>query len=305
MAICVYCKKEFVPKRKTIGKYCSHECMHADHSANGRPDKRSHKNVVCDFCGKVYTPKKWKSDAKHHYCSQKCERDSLRRYGAQLVSCPMCGKQFMPNCDRKTFCSRECACASLRLYKDKQERKQAEKARYRERHRAEYELKAQLRAEQTKAAQEVRAKAREEAKLLRLQARIHPCAIYGAMTSRPKYCSQACANRAGNKRKEVKRRHKLRENGKVDYSISLEGLILRDKNICHICGCKCDRSDYQMIDGVFIAGNMYPSIDHVIAVANGGTHEWSNVKLAHRICNSNKNAEAVHEAENGQLMLWA
>ena len=55
----------------------------------------------------------------------------------------------------------------------------------------------------------------------------------------------------------------------------------------------------------FIAGNMYPSIDHVIAVANGGTHEWSNVKLAHRICNSNKNAETVHEAENGQLMLWA
>lgn len=296
MAICVYCKKEFVPKRQTIGMYCSRACVYADHAAS-----KQHKEAVCDFCGKVYTPKQWKNDAKHHYCSQKCEHDSLRGY-SELVSCPICGKQFMPNCDRKTFCSNKCSSMSRRVYyKDKQEQRKIYNARYREKHRAEYELKARQREE----AKEARAKAKEEAKLLKLQARFHPCAICGTMTDRPKYCSQACANRAENNRKEVKRRHKLRENGKVDYSISLESLILRDKNICHICGCKCDRSDYQMIDGVFIAGNMYPSIDHVIAVANGGTHEWSNVKLAHRICNSNKNAEAVHEAENGQLMLWA
>lgn len=31
-----------------------------------------------------------------------------------------------------------------------------------------------------------------------------------------------------------------------------------------------------------------PSIDHIVALANGGTHEPSNVQAAHLLCNSMK-----------------
>lgn len=33
---------------------------------------------------------------------------------------------------------------------------------------------------------------------------------------------------------------------------------------------------------------MYPTIDHIVAMANGGGHTWDNVQLAHAICNSYK-----------------
>ena len=39
----------------------------------------------------------------------------------------------------------------------------------------------------------------------------------------------------------------------------------------------------------FIAGNDYPSIDHIIPISKGGQHTWDNVQLAHMICNSIKN----------------
>ncbi len=68
----------------------------------------------------------------------------------------------------------------------------------------------------------------------------------------------------------------------------LKELYKRDKGICYICGSKCDYEDYTYRGNTFIAGNYYPSIDHVIPLCKGGTDEWSNLRLAHRICNSYK-----------------
>lgn len=308
MAICTYCKKEFVPKKSSTGKYCSRECCFADFKKNGRPDPRSHKTAVCEFCGKTYQPKKWKTQTLHHYCSSECQHNALRRHGSEPVSCPVCGKQFMPTCDKIKYCSVKCSCASKRgqplydrrKYANNAERKRAEKARWKERHKDELEAKA--------AAKEAERIERNRRKLeiayQKKLARVHECPVCGTTTDRPKYCCDVCAAKAANRRKEINRRHKLRENGAVDHSISLERLIRRDKNICHICGGKCDITDCQTVDGTFIAGNMYPSIDHVVAVANGGKHQWDNIKLAHMICNSTKNAAVLHEVAGGQLKLW-
>ena len=41
-------------------------------------------------------------------------------------------------------------------------------------------------------------------------------------------------------------------------------------------------------DGYFLAGDNYPSRDHVVPLAKGGTHTWDNVKLAHFRCNTLK-----------------
>ena len=117
-----------------------------------------------------------------------------------------------------------------------------------------------------------------------------------------KTCSQACANKRKNRIKEVKRRRKLKSNGNINWNISLKQLYERDKGICYICNKKTDINDYEIRnDGTFIAGDNYPSIDHLIPVNKGGTHTWDNVRLAHRHCNIIKSDKLVKEEKYGQL----
>lgn len=102
-----------------------------------------------------------------------------------------------------------------------------------------------------------------------------------------KYCSERCANRLHNARKSDKRRAKIQE--VYDDDISLEITFKRDNGICWLCGCQCDWDDY-IIDeeGNIIIGNRYPTRDHVVPLAKGGRHNWDNIRLACRLCNSKK-----------------
>ncbi len=102
------------------------------------------------------------------------------------------------------------------------------------------------------------------------------------------YCSSRCRDRHSEGKHTRHRIEKAKQNGKIDYTITLDKLIKRDNNICYICNRECNLNDYTYNGNTFIAGNYYPSIDHIIPLAKGGTHEWSNVKLAHRICNTLK-----------------
>ena len=102
------------------------------------------------------------------------------------------------------------------------------------------------------------------------------------------YCSKKCRDRGNSNKKDRLRYERAKQNGKVNYTITLDKLIKRDNNICYICNRECNLSDYTYNGNTFIAGNYYPSIDHVIPIAKGGTHEWNNIRLAHRICNSMK-----------------
>ena len=127
----------------------------------------------------------------------------------------------------------------------------------------------------------------EERKRERLEARKHPCPICGAETTNLKYCSVKCKRKAYNGEKYARRYARLKA-AIVDGDITLERLYKRDKGVCHICGELCNYHDFKEEQGVFIAGESYPSIDHVVPLSIGGEHSWSNVKLAHRHCNSLK-----------------
>lgn len=125
-----------------------------------------------------------------------------------------------------------------------------------------------------------------------------PCVHCGTLfipkTTRSVCCSSRCGRAEARKRAgNMNGDDRLHSSNVRDWNISLKDLSIRDNDICWLCGKPVDWTDYTMDGDTFIAGNMYPSIDHVVPLSRGGLHEWGNVKLAHRICNSiksNRNA---------------
>lgn len=97
-------------------------------------------------------------------------------------------------------------------------------------------------------------------------------------------CSERCVRRAMNRGADAR----LNQHNVVDKDITLTKVFDRDNGVCWICGGKCNWDDYQTRNGQKIVGNDYPSKDHVIPLAKGGTHSWDNVRLAHWLCNTRK-----------------
>ncbi|KTW22503.1 hypothetical protein NS341_07555 [Staphylococcus xylosus] len=65
-------------------------------------------------------------------------------------------------------------------------------------------------------------------------------------------------------------------------------LIERDGKQCYLCG------DAVSFDCHYNSPK-YPTIEHVLAIANGGTHSWENVKVACRDCNTRKGTKTLKE----------
>lgn len=107
-----------------------------------------------------------------------------------------------------------------------------------------------------------------------------------------KYCSKECRSAFNCARHKDKRLDQIQSRNKD--SITLKELYRRKCGVCYLCGGDCDFSDYETREnGVFVAGNNYPSIDHIVPLSRGGAHTWSNVELAHRICNTRKGAKVA------------
>ena len=118
------------------------------------------------------------------------------------------------------------------------------------------------------------------------------CIICGATfvttRSRQKTCSPNCSRKHMNRYCSHRSDHRITKDKVIDKDITLSSLFIRDEGVCHICGGLCNYDDFVIVGTSFVAGNDYPSIDHVVPIAKGGEHSWGNVKLAHRICNSVK-----------------
>lgn len=74
--------------------------------------------------------------------------------------------------------------------------------------------------------------------------------------------------------------------------VSRHAIFQRDKWTCHLCGKRVKRSEQA-------PHPLAPTIDHVIPLAVGGTHEPANCRTAHFLCNSTKS----HGGGGEQLML--
>lgn len=95
------------------------------------------------------------------------------------------------------------------------------------------------------------------------------------------------------RQKDIRRRTKLLK-VRRDRDINLRKLYDRDNGICYLCGKVCDFNDSKYVDGAFIVGNNYPTVEHIKPISLGGSDTWDNIKLACLYCNSKKgNREAV------------
>lgn len=98
-----------------------------------------------------------------------------------------------------------------------------------------------------------------------------------------KYCSKKCK---GKRHGVTSIRARCRKYGVYyDPNVTPKKIFKRDGYICMICGLVCDKNDKSW-NGFF--GPYSPTVDHILALANGGDHVWDNVQCAHAICNSYK-----------------
>lgn len=105
--------------------------------------------------------------------------------------------------------------------------------------------------------------------------------------SKQRFCTVKCSEAAYHEKHDVDRRIR-KKLATIDHDITLTSVFNKDKGICYICGKPCDLNDYIVKDGRKRTLGNYPSIDHVVPLAKGGLHVWSNVRLAHIGCNSRK-----------------
>lgn len=102
-----------------------------------------------------------------------------------------------------------------------------------------------------------------------------------------RFCSLRCARRAGRDRRRAAQR------AAYVADVNRKAIYERDKWKCQLCGKRIDRN-------AVVPQYLAATIDHVIPLANGGTHEPANVQAAHYICNV---AKGSRETEPVQLSL--
>lgn len=107
-----------------------------------------------------------------------------------------------------------------------------------------------------------------------------------------RFCNKECErNYAWEQYGSARRARK--QDAVVDKDITLKKVAKRDKDVCYLCGGIVDWNDYKIVNGKKCSLGQYPSIDHVVALKNGGKHSWDNVRLAHISCNAAKGVRTV------------
>lgn len=231
--------------------------------------------IKCVHCNKEFEP----TNGRQKYCNQRCraKHNSKKFYKKVPLmdkKCKECGAKFTTNQKQQTYCSRKCS-----------ERSEAKRQK-------------------------------ERATIARLENwKANPlvckqCGVYFVKKDgKQKYCSRECRCRWNNENKsrellakrDLKRYHTMMGNGHYDRSISVKSLVERAGLKCGICGEFTDMGDHYFKNGTFIAGENYPSVDHILPISKGGTHTWDNVQLAHRRCNTKKKDKLSYKSKNGQL----
>lgn len=256
------------------------------------PSYRTEETRICETCGKEFTTL---SGSNQKYCCEKCQRKANRKLATnpddenaikalakynedwQYVGGYTGSDGFM---DVMHIPCGTVATKSVVTVRHNKIRCDVCEAKEREQRAKEKERQRIIEREVSQFFKPIKKHKQIKAK----ECPICGCFFYDNIT---KYCSAECSKETlkhyANMKKEVRRRKAWTEESKT---ITLPRLYDRDNGVCWICGGVCDY-DADPND------NNYPSVDHVIPIACGGKDEWSNIRLAHRLCNSIKGANIV------------
>lgn len=185
------------------------------------------------------------------YCSRKCSRESARGFG----ECPGCGKVL--------GCYRSAHCQSCRRRLETGWGGGKEVALY------------------------VRPAAKRASKAARLARTWYAgtciiCDASFADTYRRRTCSEQCgALLDAELRREAKDRRRARMRNAYVSPVNRRQVFERDAWTCQLCHEPVERDKV-------VPHPKAPTIDHVIPLARGGTHEMANTQCAHFLCNATK-----------------
>ena len=113
------------------------------------------------------------------------------------------------------------------------------------------------------------------------------CSTFFATPYTTTTCSESCAEQKRlDDRREAKHRRRARQRDAYVANVSRRKIYERDHWTCRLCWEPLDRD-------AKVPHPKAPTIDHVIPLARGGTHEPDNVQAAHFQCNSIKGASFV------------
>ena len=277
---CEYCGKAFRPdKGHSYQKYCSRECERAYWKDN-RSKLRKKFTYVCKNCGKEY--QRARSDT-NQYCSRECAFNDIGTWrrldvvGEKRISkvCPICNNEFQANRSESAYCSiscKEAATFKICAYCG-----------------CVYQNGSYSKIHSRYCSSECKNKAHNKAK----SERYIPKPAFGKVckycrksyqTNRTmqQYCSTECRQAVDRLRKlESNHRRIILERTSVIENVDRAEIYNRDGWICQICGKRVDPL-------LRFPHLLSATLDHILPLANGGTHEKKNVQLAHLICNSRK-----------------
>lgn len=258
----------------------------------------SGKLLHCKNCGKTFTHKSNGGTAQK-FCSHKCRCDFNYKNRKVKVkrTCEICNKKIIADNYYTNICSDECI-----KYKKEQIKLIKTKEKLKNKKIKVYKTKCKH-CDNTIISKRKRSycndvcvdKAKNKRRSLRKRKfkKCHNCSAWHYKVGF--YCTERCRKKVNSimNKEYNKVRYKIaKENGKFDRGITIEKLMKRDGERCYLCG------DAVLFDLHYLHPK-YPTIEHVLAIKNGGTHSWDNVKVACRECNTRKSTTLVEEFMKG------
>lgn len=279
MSICLVCGKQWSKKThgRNAGKYCSIKC------ANQKRKTKS--KIQCKTCSGQAS-----ADSRSGDCRRCVNTKRNQRNGAIAnATCRHCKKIFKPRASaHSTYCSRECA------FENKKSDKKGHPI-------AEAMKKMMLskvwswhgcvgcgslllgHATKCRGCKLRDNRIKESIRNPRKHVLCVGCGVLlGNQIKRCSSCKKEKQREARRKSKvEVRHRTRARKHQNEYVPFRRNSVFERDKYKCHIClgPCMPPTKKYHP---------MAATIDHVVALANGGSHTIDNAATAHWICNSYK-----------------
>jgi hypothetical protein len=261
---------EHFKKSKKVKSGLYAMCRRCTYKAERKRIQNKRHEHICKKCGSGFPDK---SNSANIYCSRECAFEDMK---AEVKLCAVCGAETNGTkyCSDKCRHSVDCACKECdKIFKGKAGAVfcsgDCRRADARKKWRESFISVKQTNPYVTKACRHC-----------------GEAFTTNFMADNRVFCSEKCMRRSAKQQRNYRRRGNF-----VSY-VSRHDVCERDEWTCQICGKKVDQRK--------IAPHpKSPTLDHIIPLAKGGTHEPKNVQLAHFLCNSVKG-----DRDGGQLRLF-